>query len=520
MVSGKLRIQTLIALAAAPLVLAASLSQASSHGEAPFVKGMPRVDATDFYMFNSYETGREGYVTIIANYYPLQDGYGGPNFFTLDPSALYQIHIDNNGNGKEDLTFSFGVDNVNRDIALSLGGVQVPIPLVNAGQIGPGVNDNAALNVVESFGMYVVRGDRYTGTATPVTNSATGSASFIKPADNIGPKSIPNYENYARNHIYSINLPGSNMQGRMFVGQRKDPFVVSLGPVFDLVNLNPLGAENGGKDALADKNVTSFVLELPAEYLRGTNPADAVIGGWTSASMQRARVLTPAPSFGKPASYSGGWVQVSRLGMPLVNEVVIGLRDKDKFNAGVPTGDGQFINYVTNPTLPALLSSLFGVTAPCLPRNDLVTVFLTGVPGLNQPQSVVGSEMTRLNTNTNAAAGGIPAKPKGAQSRMGVLGGDLAGFPNGRRPGDDVVDIELRVVMGALYPDAGVAGGCAPQGNLPFTDGALVDDSFFDNVFPYLKAPLGGVAPAPVKSMQNATVKATDARAAVKATQK
>jgi len=477
------------------VALMAGQALASSHGEAPFVKGMPRVDATDFYMFNSYEAGREGYVTIVANYYPLQDAYGGPNFFTLDPSALYQIHIDNNGDGREDITFSFGVASVNKDIMLNIGGIPVAIPLVNAAPIGPGANDNAGLNVTESYGMYVIRGDKYAGTATAATNTVGGSATFMKPADNIGSKSIPNYETYARNHIYTVNLPGSALKGRVFVGQRKDPFVVNLGPTFDLVNLNPLGPENGGKDDLADKNVTSFVIEVPAAYLRNAS-GETVIGGWTTASLQRARVLTATPTFGKPASYSGGWIQVSRLGMPLVNEVVIGLRDKDKFNGAVPTGDGQFINYVTNPTLPALLSSLFGVTAPCLPRNDLVSVFLTGVPGLNQPAGVVGSEMTRLNTNVNPV-GGIPAKPKGMQNRMGVLGSDLAGFPNGRRPGDDVVDIELRVVMGALYPDAGQSGGCAPQGNLPFTDGAIVDDSFFDNVFPYLRAPIGGVQSAP-----------------------
>ncbi|MGH7245249.1 MAG: DUF4331 domain-containing protein [Phycisphaerales bacterium] len=485
-----------MALAVAPLCFLPALALASSHGEAPFVKGNPRIDATDFYMFNSYEAGRDGYVTLVANYYPLQDAYGGPNFFTLDPSALYQIHIDNNGDGKEDLTFSFGVTNTNRDISLNIGSVPVPIPLINAGMIGPAATANANLNVVETYGMYVIRGDRYTGTASPVTNTVGGSAIFTKPVDNIGSNSIPNYETYVRNHIYNINLPGSVLTGRMFVGQRKDPFVVNLGPVFDLVNLNPLGPENGGKDDLADKNVTSFVLEIPAAYLRNAS-GETVIGGWTTASLQRARVLTPTPTFGKPASYSGGWIQASRLGMPLVNELVIGLRDKDKFNASAPTGDGQFINYVTNPTLPALLASLFGVTAPCLPRNDLVSVFLTGVPGLNQPANVVGSEMTRLNTNTDPSAGGIPAKPKGSQSRLGVLAGDTAGFPNGRRPGDDVVDIELRVVMGVLYPDAGVAGGCAPQGTAPFTDGAFVDDSFFDNVFPYLRAPLGGVPAAP-----------------------
>jgi hypothetical protein len=224
--------------------------------------------------------------------------------------------------------------------------------------------------------------------------------------------------------------------------------------------------------------VTSFILELPAEWL--TNGDDPVIGAWTTAHLRRNRVLTDTPSFMRTASETGDWVQVSRLAMPLVNELVIGLKDKNKFNASEPSDDGQFLVYVTNPTLPALLNVLFGVTPPCLPRTDLVTVFLTGVPGLNQPIGVVPSEMLRLNTTT-------PPQPKGMQNNLGVIAGDTAGFPNGRRPGDDVVDVALRVVMGVLLD-----GTCAPSGQLALTDGAFVDDSFFDDRFPYLRMPIPG----------------------------
>jgi hypothetical protein len=185
-------------------------------------------------------------------------------------------------------------------------------------------------------------------------------------------------------------------------------------------------------------------------------------------------------------------MQVSRLGMPLVNEVVIGLKDKNKFNASKPRDDGQFADYVTNPTLPALIEVLFPIApAPTnFPRQDLVTAFLTGVSGLNQPANVVPSEMLRLNTS-------IVPTAKGAQSSLGVLGGDLAGFPNGRRPGDDVVDIELRVAMGVLCtlnnPAVfGCVPGDAPAGAAPVTDGASVSDADFDNAFPYLKMPLPG----------------------------
>ncbi len=465
------------ALAAAAFAVPSSF--ASSHSEAPFIKEIPKVDATDFYMFRSYEPGREGFVTIVANYYPLQDPYGGPNYFSLDPDAVYSINIDNTGDAVEDIVLSFKLTNTNRDISLNIGGVMVPVPLYNVGALGPNAENNGPLNILETYTLQVARNQ---GQPNFVTNAANGQSIFRKPADNVGTKSIPNYPAYAASHIYNINLPGSATQGRLFVGQRKDPFVVNLGEIFDLVNTNPLGPPNAETDGLADKNITSFILELPISYLLPAKGGNTIIGGWTTASLPRARVLTPAPTFERPASEVGTMIQVSRLGMPLVNEVVIGLRDKNKFNASQPNGDGQFLTYVTNPTLPALLNVLFpSVTAPCLPRNDLVQVFLTGVPGLNQPAGVVASEMLRLNTAT-------PATPVATQNRLGVIGGDVAGFPNGRRPGDDVVDVALRVVMGKLISDA----ACAPSGQLEFTDGAFVDASMFDAAFPYIRNPIPG----------------------------
>jgi hypothetical protein len=243
------------------------------------------------------------------------------------------------------------------------------------------------------------------------------------------------------------------------------------------VNTNPLGPVNGEADDLADANVTSIVLEIPIDFLVAGNP---VIGGWTAASLRQNRKLSSHPNSPSEAAREvGPWVQISRLGMPLVNEVVIGIKDKDRFNASEPRNDGQFLDYVTHPTLPALLEALFGVTAPtAFPRADLVAVFLTGVPNLNQ--TATPSEMLRLNTS-------ILPTPAGSQNNLGVLGGDSAGFPNGRRPGDDVVDAALRVVMGVLLPLSD-----APSGQLPYTDGAFVDDSFFDATFPYLKTPLPG----------------------------
>ncbi len=462
---------TVIGIASAFSIAATAL--ASSHREAPFITKNPKVDGTDFYMFRSYESGRQDYVTLVANYAPLQDPYGGPNYFSLDPDALYQIHIDNQGDIDEDITFRFKFHNNLKDLALKIGDKTVSVPLINIGPIAAG--DSANLNVVETYDVSIVRGNRATGVRKPITDAATGAALFEKPVDNIGHKSIPDYPTYAAAHTYDIKIPGCS-NGRMFVGQRKDPFVVNLGEVFDLVNLNPVGPVNGARDLLADANVTAIILEVPIACI--TTPGHPVIGAWTTASVRQARVINPSPTFDAPTTEGGFWTQVSRLGMPLVNEVVIGIKDKDKFNTSLPVNDAQFLDYVTHPTLPVLLQALFGVTAPAPPRTDLVQAFLTGLPGLNQTPNT--GEMLRLNT-------AIAPKPAGEQSNLGALGGDLAGFPNGRRPGDDVVDIELRVAMGALLP-----ADQAPSGNLPYTDGAFVDASFFDTVFPYLKTPLPG----------------------------
>lgn len=451
---------------------------ASSHREAPYVTEHPKLDSTDFYMFRSYEPGREGYVTLIANYIPFQTPYGGPNFFTMDPEARYEVHIDNNGDAVEDMTFRFRFTNTLRALRVDVDGVSQPVPLFNIGGIGPGITTGGGLNIVENYTIDLVRGDRDTGVAQRLFRAGSNSLVFNKPADRIGDKSIPEYENYARAHIFEFIIPGCAQRGRVFVGQRKDPFVVNLGEVFDLVNLNPVGPENGSCDTLEEENCTSIVIELPIACVLGPS-GDPVIGAWTSASLPRTRQLLAQPTFQSPSTETGPFQQVSRLSQPLVNELVIGLPDKDRFSASEPKDDGQFLSYVTHPTLPALLEILFPIVqAPCTPRGDLVAVFLTGVPGLNQPMSVTPGEMMRLNTS-------IDAQPAGMQSRLGVLGGDIAGFPNGRRPGDDVVDIELRAAMGALLDAT-----CAPSGALPYTDGAFVDDSFFDTAFPYLRTPV------------------------------
>jgi len=482
------------ASALAICAVAAASAFASSHREAPSIAGMPKADGTDFYMFRSYEPGRQDYVTLIANYQPDQSPYGGPNYFVMDPDALYEIHIDNDGDAVEDLSFQFRFQNTLRDIQLPISGRPVSIPLVQAGGIS--APNQPTSNLRETFTLSVVRGDRRAGRSTAVVNPA-GGTTFDKPTDNIGDKTFggpAGYAAYAAQHLYTVNLPDCAAPARVFVGQRKDPFTVALGQVFDLINLNPLGSTNANPDALAGKNVTTLALEVPTACLTAGGP---IVGGWTTSSVRQGRLIASKPKSGyQTTALNGGpWAQVSRLGMPLVNEVVIGLKDKDRFNSSKPKDDGQFAEYVTNPTLPALIQTLFpSAAAPTnFPRTDLVAAFLTGIEGVNKPANVKASEMLRLNTS-------VAPTPKANQSNLGVLGGDGAGFPNGRRPGDDVVDAELRVAMGALCVATGATDalkvGCkpadAPAGGAPLTDGALQSPAQFPDAFPYLNTPLPG----------------------------
>jgi hypothetical protein len=477
-------------------------AHASSHREAPLITTMPKADGTDFYMFNSYETGRSGYVTIVADYQPLEDPFAGPNYYTMDPEALYDINIDNNGSALPDITFRFQFTNTNQNLTVPVNGVNVNVPLVNIGGISAG--DTANSNVVETYTVQMITTGGKRNNAAFLTNSANNSTTFTKPTDNIGNKTFGSptqYETYADQYIYTVNIPNCSTPGRLFVGQRKDPFVVNLGETFDLVNIsNPVGAPNEASDALAGKNVTALELEVPSACLL-QSPKQPIIGGWTSASLPEKRTMTTKhgdakKEHGNQHDHSNQFVEVSRLGNPLVNELVIGLPDKDKWNSSQPIDDKQFLTYVTNPTVPALIQALFPtVTAPTLfPRADLVAVFLTGLSGLNQPPNVVAAEEMRLNTSTSVTAYGM-------QSRLGALGGDNAGYPNGRRPGDDVVDITLQVAMGALINPGGFGFGTpsqAPSGKLAFTDGAYIDDTFFDTAFPYLRTPLPGSPNGPV----------------------
>ena len=496
---------------AAVLLAAAGSANASSHREAPFITTSPKVDASDFYMFNSYEAGRSGFVTLVANYQPLQDGFDGPNYHTMDASALYEIHIDNVGDAKEHLTFQFRFQNNFTPRTVTVGSATQDIAPMQTGPVS--VPNDPHLQVNETYTLTLVTGDRRKGTAQPVVNAMTGSATFAKPVDNIGEKTIADYPTYAAAHVFPITIPGCPTPGKVFVGARQDPFAIDLGVFFDMLDA-PLTVVTNAADynatprgSLYYKNVTSLELEVPATCL-GATASNPVIGGWTTSSLRQTRVLDPTPKAGFQTTdrNGGAWTQVSRLGMPLVNELVIGLKDKDLFNSSKPSGDAQFLSYVTNPSYPKIAETYLGapgISPTNFPRNDLVTTFLTGIKGVNQLAMVTPSEMLRLNT-------ALPAVPFDQQNRLGIVGNilaggtDNAGYPNGRRPKDDVVDITLVAAMGGLCVANGttdklaLGAACNPSA-VPLGAGVFGLNDTVDQAaqpflpgFPYLNTPIPG----------------------------
>jgi hypothetical protein len=439
------------------IVMAAMLpGRASSHREAPLIAQDPLADNTDVYAF--VDPNDPDMVTMIANFIPFQQPNGGPNFYQFDPNVVYEIHVDNNADAVEDITFQFKFTTEVRNPGTFL---------YNTGPVT--TIDSPNLNVRQFYQVNRIDGPRRTGTVRQLAGRLQ-----VMPA-NIGPRSFPNYNELAGG---VQQLPPSGM--RVFVGPRDEGFYVDLA-VFDL-----LGVGSGEiEDNTAGLNISTIAIQVPIRELTrnnakpsGPNDPNAVIGVWSTAS----RPAVATRSAGQIA-YSGNLVQVSRLGQPLVNEVVIDLARKDAFNSLEPSGDAAALDRVTDPEVPKLLDLIFGVKAPPAPRNDLVTIFLTGIPGLNQPPNVKPSEMLRLNT-------GIPpvAPGQSGYDRLGLLGGDIGGFPNGRRVGDDVVDIALRAVAGGtpLTP----AFNHAPNNVL--SDGVNGNDVPYLTQFPYLAPPKAG----------------------------
>lgn len=407
---------------------------ASSHSEAPLISMDRFADNTDTYAFRSVEPGRDGFVTLIANFIPLQEPSGGPQWFRFDDTALYEIKIDNTGDGLEDIVyqFQFRTETVNGETVLGQSTVN------QDGVIGSLTDPDYNMPQTYTVRRIERRGNR---------RGQLIAAGLRTPPANIGPRVTPNYEaNLGQPAVY----PLSN-GGKVFAGTRDEYFYIDLG-VFDALNLRAPLSTTGGIDSTKGYNVSSIAIEVPIQELTrsrtvpsGPTDPNAVIGVWSTASRRSTRVL-----LGDSTQLNeGNWVQVSRLGNPLVNEVVIPLRLKDAFNSLSPVNDAVAAPFVLDPEIARLLNAVFGITIPPPPRNDLVQIFATGIPvnavtGPNYTTFLsdgIPHEYLRLNT-------AIPITPIASISRLGLLGGDVAGFPNGRRVHDDVTDIALRAVAG------------------------------------------------------------------------
>jgi hypothetical protein len=428
-------------------------ADASSHREAPFISGDQQADATDVYAFRSPD--RRDSVTLIANYLPAEEAAAGPNFYKFGDDVLYEINVDNDGDARDDLSFQFRFKSrINNGNTF----------LYNTGPITS--LDDPNLNQEQFYSVSVLKDTDHDDSLREGTVKARNLQ--VAPA-NVGPVSYPEgYRKVADEARYDI---GGGM--RVFAGPRDDPFFADLGGIFDLLQ----GIE--GEDYLADLNVHTIAIQVPIDEL---TKADETIGVRTTSYRQTTSVLRPIgqpdSQLTNPKSSSGPWVQLSRLDMPLVNELVIPLKDKDRWNGSKPRFDGQFGKYVLDPELARLIDAILlpNNDVPDPPRNDLAAIFLTGIQDLNKPKGVVPSSQLRLNTAIS---------PSDTPSRLGILGGDRAGFPNGRRPADDVVDIELRALAGAtpLTPDFNKA----PNNKLG--DGVDKNDVPFRNSFPYLADP-------------------------------
>ncbi len=413
--------------------------RASSHREAPLISADPQADNTDVYAFVSPDAPDT--VTLIASFLPFEDPAGGPNFYRFGDNVVYEIKIDNNGDGVEDISyqFRFTSQTVNPNTFLYATG---PVKSL----------DDPNRNLFQTYTVTRVENGRAVSTAGPMRTMY----------DNVGPASTPNYGGNGSGIVEFKQADGTT--GKVFAGQTDDAFFLDL-RVFDFLYGGNLS--EAGTDSLAGFNVHSIALQVPKSSLRAGSP---IIGVWSTTS----RPATTTRAAGTESS-TGTFIQVSRLGMPLVNEVVIPLGSKDKWNGSAPTGDGQFLSFVTDPEVPKLLQAVYGIAAPATPRNDLVQVFLTGVPGLNQPSGVKPGEMIRLNTDIG---------PTAAPARLGVLAADLAGFPNGRRLTDDVIDITLQAAVGVL-------GGVKTT----LGDGVDKNDVAFRTTFPYIALPHSGGNP-------------------------
>jgi hypothetical protein len=451
-----------LAAALAAVAIAVPFATGSSHREAPNTATDPTADDTDIYAFTANDA--PGALTVVANWIPFEDPAGGPNFYNFDPRAHYYVNIDNSGDGRYDIRYEFAFKTKIRNGGTYLAAIP-PVKSLN----------DANLNIRQT---YTVTREVYDKKGKQTSEKVIAKNQPAVPS-NIGPKTMPDYAALAKQGIRS--LKGG---GKVFVGQRDDPFFVDLGQTFDAVNFRPdvgTGNQGGGKDDLAGYNTNSIVLQVPESAVTaddrsvaGADASNAVIGVWSSTERRKLQVTDGDGSDKCP------WVLVSRLGNPLVNEVVIPLGKKDQFNRTQPQDDAKnYGAFVVKPELAHLMNVLFDLGVKETDRTDIVTALLTGVPGLTQiGKKPAAADTLKINLGVDPAA---------TPSKFGVLANDTAGFPNGRRLTDDVVDIELRVIGGFLVPEAD--GGK----KLPLGDGVDQNDKPFLTGFPYVAPPTAGL---------------------------
>ena len=462
-------------------------AKASSHAEAPLIGQDPRADNTDLYAFVSPEDTSK--VTMIANYIPLEAPASGPNFYSFDDSALYEIKVDQDGDGRADVGYQFTFTTQTRNPNTFL---------YNTGPIGSLTDTD--WNRPQTYDVTFVHYNKDGKIERGGTNKPVVLGHDIStPPDNIGPRSTPNYNTLAAAAVTS--LPGGI---KVFAGQRDDPFYVDLGSIFDLAGLRPFNpfhliplSAAPGVDALANYNTHSIEIQVPISQL--AQAPNKNVGIYATASRQKATILR---NDGTKDGY-GRWVQVSRLGNPLINEVVIPLGKKDYWNRSEPSNDSQFEHYYSNPEVSALENLLYGqanangVLQPIdeTGRTDLDLILLNGVPGLNFTGNTQ-ADLLRLNTDIKPGANG--ACPGGTASasqpdRLAVLNADLCGYPNGRRLADDVVDIDLRVFAQGYGTFLNGAFGLPNKSpNNMLGDGVDTNDVSFSNTFPYVASPHQG----------------------------
>lgn len=454
--TGIAAIVTAMALVASMSALGVVGGNASSHREAPLVSADPQVDQTDLYAFVSPDDADS--VTLVSNWIPFEEPAGGPNFYSFAEGVRYDVNISNDGDALAEIVYRWKFKNHYRNPNTFL---------YNTGQVTSLTDED--LNFYQTYDL-----QRIVGKKKPVTviNNA------IVAPNHVGDASMPDYESLSDEAIKDLANGGKS-----WVGHADDPFYLDL-RVFDLL----YGADFSevGDDTLAGFNVHSMVLQVPADELAKAKDAAAnpVIGVWNTASRRSTRIQRPDGS----QTFEGKWVQLSRLGSPLVNEVVVPVGLKDYFNGSKPNKDAQYLGAVQDPELPRLIEAVYGIPAPDsdpdaagIQRADLIQVFLTGIPDLNQPAGVQASEMLRLNMSIPPCEEGCPE-----YSTLGVIAGDVAGFPNGRRLADDVIDIALQVVEGELIGNPNDLG-----------DGVDTNDKTFRSMFPYVSLPHSGSNASP-----------------------